>query len=765
VERLAQLLCFAAILGASSASYAQQAASQPNAVALTISGGVSLGTYQAGYLYFASEYFKRSGREDGLRLITGASAGAINGFITALNTCQPPIQNPDEDTGYKLWMDLDFDLLFDANDITSVSMFSRNRLFLATKGMRKLWHRGMREGCDLVLGIAATRLFTHPIRISGDFFIPRQEEKFVFRLRGRGLGVSPKIDNYVDTHSHLEQPLIPFKASPDHADGNFERVLGLLFATSAYPIAFAPEPVGYCMSDPQKDGDAPCESADRFDFFVDGGVFDNRPLRLSKAATDLGLRWSDEHGAHWRDLAEKDESDRVPDVDFVYLDPDTTAYPPFRDEDDSPENLNLLPYIGKMLTGFVESARAKELYALVQASPKLGTQMRLTERYYPTVSRHIAAFLGFFEEEFRFFDYYLGMYDAFRNLKSRVEGRDGSDNSELALFFDSEQVSRSWKPFACMLGWFEEQESSLKQHCEGEELYNFRILLQVSLDRLYAHCSEVDLAQLEKTYQHSYCERAAKGESVPRVVPLSTESIYKEDGESRLAHSLRLLAGYGFEFGDLGLGREDSHLGAAKLRRKMLKLIRGIAEKQEGSDRTLLLTAGRALVNEIAYEPPMNWFYATLGTGIEFGASLLPFDWNRSWMRLNLALQIKGADTLVTSKTNEVQLSPVVGIELEPLFMTTSVWQPILGFRGGFQFSNRDHFATQTCDEQGARDATNCSQFVFQHYWALSILERVRIQTTFEFLLEKDVFEKGVSEPSERPFTFDLVVGLGLHFF
>src|SRR5262249_32845692 len=61
---------------------------RPEAIALTASGGVSLGAYQAGYLYFATETVRRTPTAPPLRLVTGASAGSINAFLTAVSSCR-----------------------------------------------------------------------------------------------------------------------------------------------------------------------------------------------------------------------------------------------------------------------------------------------------------------------------------------------------------------------------------------------------------------------------------------------------------------------------------------------------------------------------------------------------------------------------------------------------------------------------------------------------------------------------------------------------
>jgi hypothetical protein len=170
-----------------------------------------------------------------------------------------------------------------------------------------------------------------------------------------------------------------------------------------------------------------------------------------------------------------------------------------------------------------------------------------------------------------------------------------------------------------------------------------------------------------------------------------------------------------------------------------------------------MLTAGRTAINEIAYEPPRHWAYFVVGTTVEAGASLLPFDWNYSWARLNVALQAKGLETLVTQGSNIFSVTFAAGPELELLPITTQTLQPILGARAGWQISNRDDLDGDPCDAENAKlDSRNCNQFVLQSYFALGVVERVRIQATAEFFPLRPSFDDRF---------FDLVFGVGIHSF
>ena len=82
----------------------------PAAVSLTVSGGASLGAYEAGFLhYLAAARQAGSGQGPEVRLATGASAGSINSLLSLIYT-QGGVE-PDPYTGLfaKVWLDTDPD--------------------------------------------------------------------------------------------------------------------------------------------------------------------------------------------------------------------------------------------------------------------------------------------------------------------------------------------------------------------------------------------------------------------------------------------------------------------------------------------------------------------------------------------------------------------------------------------------------------------------------------------------------------------------------
>ncbi|MEM7136086.1 MAG: patatin-like phospholipase family protein [Myxococcota bacterium] len=736
-------------------------------LAVTISGGVSLGAYEAGYLYLTTQTARHSrGRYD-LRLVTGASAGSVNAVITAMNFCRDDNQDPTKDLGWSLWTGLGFEQLYDKKQVGPTNVFTRDGLRFAVEEVRRVWNEGLPTSCDMVLGISATRVRSYPVELNDSLSLPRQEEKFVIRMEGRGPGVPGSFSNYVRPHSGVPEALLPLRG--DGRPEDFDAVRDLLFASSAFPVAFKPQELDYCLTDPLDASTWTCDAPTERAPFIDGGVFDNNPLRLAADIVEYGLvRGRDGRGV-WSDIANDGLPDLRPtyeDTVYIYFDPDTKAYPEptvMTKEDE----LSTLSFVLSLLDGFVSTARSKELYTLAEENPVLLRQLFVAHRNYPTISGLLGAFLGFFETQFREFDYYLGMYDAYAEAGYTL----ALSEDEATLFAlldalhpafasgDPENLPESWKPFGCMVGWYEPAAARFRAACAGEHMRDFRVLLQVSLDRLYSLCQNASDTSTHAGHKHHHCERAAAGQSPPVVVAEASESDFSRHGtESEFDYVMRLLEEYQFHFVDLGLERDEAKYATTQIRRRLLSMATKLADAQPTRfERAALLTAGRIAVNSLAYEPPQHWGYFTLGTGVEVGGSVLPVSLHRSYMRLNLALQVGSLRTLTDPSPAAITFSLVGGPELEMLWWSSQAVQPMLGVRAGYQFGTADKFTSRPCTVDNSRDdARNCSQPVFQAYVVLALLERIRTQFTFVW------YPKEQAVGDQR---FDLLAGFGFQFF
>ncbi|MEM7135957.1 MAG: patatin-like phospholipase family protein [Myxococcota bacterium] len=738
-----------------------------NELALTISGGVSLGAYQAGYLYLMTQTMRHTRGRYNLRLVTGASAGSVNSLIAALNFCRADNKDPTQDLGWSLWTDLGFDQLYDKKRVGPTNVFTRDALLEGVEKVRRVWDEGLPIDCDVVLGISATRLESYPVKLNDSLSLPRQEEKFVVRMQGRGPGVPGTFRNYVNVNSGVPEALLPLGG--DGRPEDFDSIRDVIFASSAFPVAFKPQALEYCLTDPLDASTWDCPTPTVEEPFIDGGVFDNNPLRLAAEIMEYGLVTGPEGRGVWSELAKDGFPDLRPVYEtavYAYLDTDTTAYPQpqaMTEED----RASTLSFILSILDEFVSTARAKELYTLAEENPILLRQLFVTHRNYPTMSGLLGAFLGFFEREFREFDYFLGMYDAYAEAGHRLE-YSGDEATLLGLLDaldpsfaagDPEALPDGWKPFACMLGWYEPSADRFRAACNGDDMQDFRILLQVSLDRLYSICRGATMSTTHQSHEHHHCSRAAAGESPPEVADRVGETEFaRREGEAEFDYVMRLLAAYRFHFVDLGLERDEAKYATIKIRRHLLSVATKLSNAQPTRfERAAMLTAGRVAVNTIAYEPPQHWGYFTLGTGIEVGGSVLPVSLLRSYLRLNIAFQMGSLRTVTDPTPAAITFSLVAGPELEMLWWSNLAVQPMLGVRGGYQFGTADRFTARACTVDNSReDARNCSQPVFQTYVAIALIERIRTQFTFVW------YPQDQSVGDQR---FDLLAGFGFQFF
>ncbi len=123
---------------------------------LVISGGISLGAYEAGYNWALLKYMTYlkyySTRTDiDMKSIAGASAGAINTLMSTLAWCRSKealdLNNTiDDNLFYHMWTEVDFeDLLIDKNGVqdpnNTTSLFSRRKIEKQAQKIVEEMHR------------------------------------------------------------------------------------------------------------------------------------------------------------------------------------------------------------------------------------------------------------------------------------------------------------------------------------------------------------------------------------------------------------------------------------------------------------------------------------------------------------------------------------------------------------------------------------------------------------------------------------------------
>lgn len=356
---------------------------------LIISGGISLGAYEAGYNWGLIKHLNYQKHADGnlteieLHSIAGASAGAINTMMSAMAWCYNDTYAAqhnliENNLFHNMWTEVDFEDLFIDKSFgvqdkqNSTSLFSRQKLeALSAEMFTELNQPNYEPGCRIPFGMAVTRVEPKISKIQ-NIEISNKLFHIPLTLTVNEQGKATIIDNNElerDNILHLSHNGFPSE----------ERLKKALFASSAFPIAFEQVELEYFHH--QK-----FEKA----LFQDGGVFDNVPL-------DFAIRLSHERA-----------------TDYIFMDPKHLRYtlPPKeverQEQITSPLN-SAINLIGDIFSASESSILYNTLAEKFQDS---GKQIELSSRYFPITGMFLEHFGAFLDQGFREYDYYVGVYDA-----------------------------------------------------------------------------------------------------------------------------------------------------------------------------------------------------------------------------------------------------------------------------------------------------------------------------------------------------------------
>ncbi len=734
MDRHALALLAAAALGAvpSPALAASPAAS------VTIAGGVSLGAYAAGLTYYAVEAGHANPGLQEMRVVTGASAGSVNGFMAILQGCGSTAPDPRQSLFWKAWIPLGLEVLARPGTGSVTAAFSRAAFDEPLALLGEAWKAGLRQGCDVVFGISVTRLHPRIVSLKGERLrLPRVEEHFVVRVQGRGAGTLPRLTNYADPRWEGEQALLP-----EGKDGEvaFDAVADALFASTAFPGAFPPQTVRHCIvrGGAGTSFGCPLDKA-ASELFVDGGVFDNTPVRLAARIAAAGLR-IDEGGSRWLDRPDLDRRELPRPMTFSYISTDVRTFPAPSDQVGEKAMGSMLAVAARVGGAFYDSARAKNLLYLQEEDPAFFERMVIPERHLPAASSPLGAFFGFLEGELRRFDFALGMYDARRMTVQRLAERRARAGGSAPLLLpeatpSAAAVPAGWRPYHCLSAVMDGGDAG--QACQGDDLKDFRVVLQSSIERLWDRCAS--LKDLTGVYADDPLCRAASEGVPPRAVPgvgaLADGAWRRQAGETETGFTVRLLAAHGLGFKDLGLTSAQSREAPARLRRRLLEVGRQVALTQPLAQAAVIETAVKLVADQVVYVPPRFTGWLVVGRDLEAGAS---YGFRTELggiasVRLHAALQLSNTARVFSSEDGAVGFSPLLGIEVLPAAWSTTTLQPSLIFRGGFLHSSRDSFGFDACPTPSSDIIGSCSRPALGAGVAATALERIRLQLLFNY--------------------------------
>ncbi|MEI7703762.1 MAG: patatin-like phospholipase family protein [Deltaproteobacteria bacterium] len=697
---------------------------------LTVSGGVSLGAYEAGYLYYSLAAQRVNPGLSRLILGTGASAGSVNALLSLQASCAAPELEPRRSLFHRVWVPMGLSQLFRPDSASPVAAFSQKN-FQDVGGMvEQELAKGLPKDCDVVLGVVASRLSPRLLEAAGGRLkVPVTEEKFVVRIRGRGSDRMPLITNYVDPDLAEEQVLLP-----EAADGSvpFAALLDAVIASTSFPVAFPPRPVAHCVVRTRGRTAPFCpEASATTTLFVDGGVFDNSPLRLAATYAAGGLSRVRGQELTWSPGPRLSVSHGPPsDVAFAFLSADAAAFPD-QSESDSGGDKSLLPLLLREMGGFVNSARSRELYLLVEDYPETADNLIFPRRHFPAASSPMYAFYGFFDRGFRAFDFELGMYEARRQLTGFTLPRLPAETRARFVFPEDQPGARaasaSWAPLACLRALFDHSPGA-EELCAGDDLRGLRILAQVSFDRLWDRCAP-GARWDPPAAGFTACIPAQRGEPPPRVPGVTgTPDWRRAPNESESTQTTRLLATYGYEWSDLPVPRGASEEQVlAALRNRLAAVTAHLAQAQPSfGEKVAVGAVGRMGVDLFFYVPPRASIWVTMGRALELGG-----DWaveELSWLRLTGALEVPNLVTVFGSNPPPVAFIPTIGLGALPRQIGSPMFQPSFLVRGGYVLSPNDSFGGSSCEGQDRVTIAACTRPVVEAGAAAAIAGFLRIQ-------------------------------------
>lgn len=726
---------------------------------LTVSGGVSLGSFEAGYLYYLFETMKLNRQLAEPRIFTGASAGSVNALVSLMASCSPPEKQPDQSLFFRSWIPVGLNELFDPKQTTPTGLFTRKPLLETVERMKVDWAKGLPESCDATLGVATTRLTAARIELVKDrVTLPRTEAKFVFRIRGQGKGKPPLLSNYVTRDNPLQRPLLPTQP-----DGNiaFDSLAEVLMASATFPVAFAPMPILHCTAPgipgvgPDADTPPPCtpDKAQTL-LFIDGGVFDNQPLRLAVQLAQRGII-QDLGGNRWSPVPSLD-NDRPPQSSmFIYFDPDVEVLPNLESTETAPDDATI-PYISHILGQLVSSGRTKELQALLEDQSTVRQHIGSTRSYFMPLSQPLRNFFGFFEKDVRIHDFYLGMHSAHRYFEESVRPWAGGGEvkfPEEVYAAQSSELAKSWQALMCMHFAFDGEGDG--KVCEGLPP-NLRAGIQTSLDRIYARCDRMakELSKVGKPIPpttHQHCRAAFQQHAPPVLAGLGPDREWQfKEHESVMDHQLRRLAANGFVFDDLGVPPNRSYSAKRQVAVKVREMVSAISEHQADVGGTIIPLAGRLGAQALDYSPPATTMQFTFGRFAEFQYSIASSDPALGWLRGTMGVLVDGVLSLVgPSHGRYFALAPLLGGEAELGPLSGYSVQTRLGLRAGFAFSTVDTFATVGCDLSGP-----CTRAFGETYLSATFYQLIRLQLGLQV----------APAMRELPWAFAITPQLGVEF-
>ncbi len=678
-------------------------------VAITTSGGVSLGAYEAGYLYYLSEMHKLNKMKD-VSHFTGTSAGGINSYIMIDSLCSEPEDRAEESIFWKMWVSVGIEKLFVPSKVTKINVFTRDAFAEPFSKLKDNFLSGFKKDCKYVLGVAVTNEKEYRYKISESFAVNGLSDHILIQIEGKGRGVPPKITNFILNKKVQRQVLLPFGEGPEN---DFELIKKTLFATSAFPVASSPVSLPICVRDIFN----PITSCEKLNAtntnFIDGGILDNSPLGIGQAIS-----------------YELSKDGKENEYNYIYI--NSSNFRSLEEEvqlDPEPSEKGLLGLVFDYLIDFIDVSRNREISKIIENEPKIASRLHVRSGDFPPVSSPMYAFFGFFDKDFRVFDFSLGMSDA----KALVFNL--AKKKKLKL-----PKRKGWVLFHCIEA-VKNQNRLSKEICEKKIdtlTKNIKALYDVTLHRIYNYCQK-------QNHKKSFCEHQ---EFVPDYIKKRGKGNdwRKNKSETEEAYILRLLDLHNYQYGQLTKLYPNEKNGSDLVYASQKEIFESLRSKQSPTEKILIGVVETELLKRLQYRPvDINSTYFNFGTNLEFGFSTSLSRLSKS-LTLQSSIHFLDLDSYLGSSLNNLAVTPAVGFSYAPLFFPSLAYRFSFGFQLGYQFSKRDRFGGQEClRENFEYSSSNCSGGVAILSSSIVLLDRMNLKFGFINDIKKKYDEYGRS--------------------
>lgn len=701
---------------------------------LVVAGGVSLGSYQAGFNYYYSRTIHPDNQLDSdnkpidepkrLKLVTGASAGSINALLAALASCKKTTLSPEASIFYQTWIPVGVDGekeiddlgLVDEDKVTARSLLStapiENRIanarayFEGKLGPDSQW---LDSACNVKLGFVVTRLQPRPIVLQTDTNqrVDRQTEKFMLELthdakrsaftawRPEDPEFAPLRDLYPAFGKAPGE--LPFwvdepASAPEQAKGSVGQ---LLRASASVPFAFPPTPLRFrtCV---RKDDS--CTEDKPEPYFVDGAVYENVPVRLAR---------------RMRTWLPDEETLAGRGVNTVVLDTNTEAWERHVPESMKKPSKEIFTDAYSLIAGVLSSTMGAELLAAFEADSKLRKppekegELAFPRRRAPAASGHFVNFLGFFERDFRVFDFYLGMLDA----RSFFQHANKSGAAETPKGpYNLKKPTIESKRFACFEEWddasngFADFPRAPLPKCQelGVGLFDpDRDKTRWLAKRKVSDCDEknIEFDELTSEERTSY--------NLVRLLAASTEfrkwtvsNKYEASPIAQAQEWFDLMTEHDVQLRQI---RERAGLKVGKVDPRSViaetvsRLVPALAKKQSFGPRVALSVLGRAGTNFVYYQEPRHALMLSgrwnRGLDLSYGYAVAPWGFH---MRPELGVRFTDLDLRIgeddffneVTATGRARLSFLLAPMLNWSHKSRALFQPELfaGYAAGKRY-------------------------------------------------------------------------------